>query len=106
MSITSPRPDGTGSRPGAPVSAPGQAEAGATPGEVAALIQEILGIDEMATDENFFDVGGSSMLALTLMSRIEQRWAVTLSLISVIQNPTPELLAGLIETTPPSEPVP
>jgi acyl carrier protein len=71
---------------------------------VAALIKKILGIDEMAADENFFDVGGNSMLALTLMAEIEQRWAAPLSLINVIQNPTPELLAGLITKTPPGEP--
>ena len=96
MSMTSPRPGGTGSRRGAPVPDPGQAEPGVTPGEVAALIEEIVGIGEMATDDNFFDVGGSSILALTLISKIEQRWAAPLSLINVIHNPTPELLAELI----------
>ena len=97
MSTTSPRQGDTGSRRGAPVSDPDQAKAGVTPAEVAALIDDILGVGEMATDENFFEVGGSSILALTLISRIEERWAVTLSLINVIHNATPELLAGLIE---------
>jgi hypothetical protein len=71
-------------------------QAGATAGEVAALIEEVLGIGQMAPDENFFEVGGNSILALTLISQIEQRWATELSLIDVIQNATPELLAGLI----------
>ena len=109
MSTTSPRPGDTGGRYGAPVPGPDQAEAGATPGEVAMVIEEILDIGEMATDENFFEVGGNSILALTVISEIEQRWAVTLSLIDVFHNATPELLAGLIaKDTPgqasPSEP--
>jgi hypothetical protein len=73
---------------------------------VAALIEEILGIGEMATDDNFFEVGGSSILALTLISRIEQRWAAALSLINVIHNATPALLAGLIEKDAAGEPAP
>jgi hypothetical protein len=104
MSTTSPRPGDTGGRCAAPVSGPDRAEAGATPGEVATLIEEILGIGEMATDENFFEVGGNSIIALTLMSEIEERWAATLSLIDVIQNATPELLAGLIAKDAPGEP--
>jgi hypothetical protein len=81
-------------------------QAGATPGEVAALIKEVVGISEMAPDENFFEVGGNSILALTLISQIEQRWATELSLIDVIQNATPELLAGLIAKDAPGEPTP
>jgi acyl carrier protein len=102
MSMTSPLPGDTGSRRDPGVPDPGQASAA----EVAALIEEILGIGEMAADENFFEVGGSSILALTLISRIEQRWAVTLSLINVIHNATPELLAELITNTPPGAPAP
>jgi acyl carrier protein len=63
---------------------------------VAAIIGEILGIGEMATDENFFEMGGNSILALMLISRIEQRWAAKLSMINVIQHATPAMLADLI----------
>jgi hypothetical protein len=100
MSMPSPRPDGAVSRPGFP--GPGQAvEAGPTAGEVASLIEEILDISQMAADENFFEVGGSSILALTLISRIERRWAATLSLTDVIRNATPVLLADLIAKAAP-----
>ncbi|HEV2452091.1 MAG TPA: acyl carrier protein [Streptosporangiaceae bacterium] len=98
MSMPSPRPDGPGSRPVLP--GPGRA-AGPTAGEVTSVIEEILEISQMAADENFFEVGGSSILALTLISRIEQRWAATLSLTDVIRNATPVLLADLIAKAAP-----
>ena len=99
MSIPSPQPGGNGSRPGVPAADPVHA----SPGEVAALIEEILGIGQVATDDNFFEVGGSSILALMLISKIEERWAATLSLIDVIRNATPSLLADLIAKVAPSD---
>lgn len=69
---------------------------GATPEEVATIIERILGIGEIAADENFFEMGGNSILALTLISSVKERWAAKITLINVIQNPTPTLLAALI----------
>jgi acyl carrier protein len=96
MSTIDQQPGDTGSRRSAPVLGPDQAETGPTPGEVATIIGEILGIGEMATDENFFELGGNSILALILISRIEQRWTAKLSMINVIQHATPAMLADLI----------
>ena len=101
MSTTDEQPGDTGSRRSAPVLGPDQAETGATAREVATIIGEILGIGEMATDENFFEMGGNSILALMLISRIEQRWAAKLSMINVIQHATPAMLADLIATNAP-----
>jgi acyl carrier protein len=67
-----------------------------TPTEVAMLVQEILDTDQIEIDDNFFDVGGNSLLALTLISKIKERSGAALSLTSVISNPTPEGLAQLI----------
>ena len=101
MSTIDHQPGDTGSRRSAPVLGPDQAETGATPGEVAAIIGEILGIGDMATDENFFEMGGNSILALMLISRIEQRWAAKLSMINVIHHATPAMLADLIAKNAP-----
>lgn len=57
MSTIDQQPGDTGSRRSAPALGLDQAETGATPGEVATIIGEILGIGEMATDENFFEMG-------------------------------------------------
>ncbi len=66
------------------------------PTEIAALVQELLDIDQVAPEDNFFDVGGNSILALALISEIRQRYGTTLPLIDVIRNPTPVGLAQLI----------
>ena len=104
MSTIDQQPGDTGSRRSASVLGPDQAGTGATPGEVATIIGEILGIGEMATDENFFEMGGNSILALMLISRIEKRWAAKLSMINVIQHATPAMLADLIASLGEPEP--
>jgi acyl carrier protein len=73
---------------------------------VATIIEEILGISEIAADENFFEVGGNSILALTLMTRIEELWGPALSLIDVMHNATPALLADRIAIDAAGEPRP
>jgi acyl carrier protein len=67
-----------------------------TASEIAALISIILEIDDIAVDDNFFEVGGNSLLALALIAKIEQRCSVQVSLLDVIRAPTPEELASLI----------
>jgi acyl carrier protein len=85
-----------------------------TPTEIAALVQELLDVDQVAPEDNFFDMGGNSILALTLISEIKEQYGATLPLIDVIRNPTPAGLARLITqsnggrtvnaTTPMTEP--
>jgi aryl carrier-like protein len=67
-----------------------------TPTEVASLVREIVEIDQMAVDDNFFDVGGNSILALVLISRIKHRTATALRLIDIVHSPTPEGIARLV----------
>jgi acyl carrier protein len=64
-----------------------------TPTDVAALMDELLETDDIAVDDNFFDMGGSSVLALRLLLELDKRFGVSLSLIDVMHNPTPEELA-------------
>jgi nonribosomal peptide synthetase CepC len=67
-----------------------------TAGKIAALIQEVLAIKQMAVDDNFFEVGGSSILALALIGKIKEEYGASLPLIDVIRNPTPSGLAQLV----------
>jgi acyl carrier protein len=62
---------------------------------MASLFARLLEIDGIETDDNFFDMGGTSILVLRLLSEVEQRWGAALELIDVVQHPTPELLAAL-----------
>lgn len=49
---------------------------------------------EPATD--FFDLGGSSMQAITLVERIEQEFGVRLPVTAVLEEGTPTELVALV----------
>jgi acyl carrier protein len=67
-----------------------------TASEISELIGEMLEIGDMALDDNFFDVGGNSLLALELMTQLEERSGVKISLLDVIRAPSPDQLAVII----------
>lgn len=62
--------------------------------EVAALFAVLLEIDDVEPEDNFFDLGGSSMLALRLLGEIEQTTGVQLGLIDLVRNSTAAGLAA------------
>jgi acyl carrier protein len=68
-----------------------------TPDDVAALMGVLLDSDDIAADDSFFDSGGNSMSALTLISELHQLSGVSLSLIEIVRAPTPNGVALLIE---------
>jgi len=76
-----------------------------TPAELRQLFAELLEVDDLTTEDNFFDLGGSSVLALRLLLEVDKRWGVTLSLIDVLHNPTAASLARCVAEAPSSDPV-
>ena len=73
-----------------------------TPTELRQLFEELLEVDDVSLEDNFFDLGGSSVLALRLLLEIDKRWGVTLSLIDVLHHPTAESLARCLAEAQPS----
>jgi aryl carrier-like protein len=67
-----------------------------TPADVAILMQDLLDSDEVAVDDSYFDAGGTSMTALTLISEVQRLSGVALSLLEIVRNPTPDGIARLI----------
>jgi oxalate---CoA ligase len=63
---------------------------------LARLWGEILRLDRIGIDENFLDLGGDSMLATRLVSRIRQELRLELSLRSVFDAPTVAQQAELL----------
>jgi hypothetical protein len=58
---------------------------------VAGLWAEVLGIDRVGRDDNFFHLGGYSLLATQVISRVRGAFAVELPLRKLFEQPT---LAG------------
>jgi acyl carrier protein len=67
-----------------------------TPTQVAELVAEVLETEQVATDDNFFEIGGNSLLALTLIERVKEATGVALPLIEIVRHPTADGLAGAI----------
>ena len=58
--------------------------------------RELLGIDTIAVDQNFFDLGGDSSLAVRMFSQIEDIFGVKLPLATLYEAPTIEELARIL----------
>ncbi|WP_052055413.1 condensation domain-containing protein [Myxosarcina sp. GI1] len=58
--------------------------------------EQILGSDRLGVTDNFFEVGGSSLLAFRLIAEIEQTFGKKLPLTTLIQAPTIEQLAEVL----------
>lgn len=69
--------------------------------EMAVMFGDIIGVDDIAVDDNFFEVGGNSLLALHLIARLQEQSGLSLRLIDIVHTPTPEGLARtLADRTP------
>ncbi|HEX2077660.1 MAG TPA: amino acid adenylation domain-containing protein [Longimicrobium sp.] len=75
-----------------------RAAGGAPPGSemerrVAALWEEVLGVERVGVDENFFDLGGHSLLAARLQARLAAELRREVPLVELFQFPTVRALA-------------
>jgi amino acid adenylation domain-containing protein len=64
---------------------------------VAAIIGEILHVPGVGLDDNFFLLGGHSLLGAQLVLRVRQQFGVSLTLRSLFEAPTAGLLADAVE---------
>ncbi|HVI54004.1 MAG TPA: amino acid adenylation domain-containing protein [Luteibacter sp.] len=62
-----------------------------------AIFAETLGLDTVGRDDNFFDLGGSSLLATRAMTRVHEELSPTPSLVGFFAEPTPAAIAATIE---------
>ncbi|MEH2000300.1 MAG: amino acid adenylation domain-containing protein [Nostoc sp.] len=58
---------------------------------------ELLGLEQIGIDDNFFNLGGHSLIAAQMLSRIREGFQVELFFHQIFANPTIAGLAGLIE---------
>jgi amino acid adenylation domain-containing protein len=63
-----------------------------------AIWQEVLGLSQVGVGDSFFSLGGHSLMATQIISRIREVFGLEVPLRSVFSTPTIEGLAGAIET--------
>ncbi len=83
------RSESSGSPPGSP-------PRDETEAELALLWREALGQESVSVTEDFFDIGGSSLLAMSLLGRIERTFGRKVSLARFFEAPTIEAVAASI----------
>ena len=65
--------------------------------QIATIWQEVLGVPQVGAHDNFFDLGGSSLLALELFDQIEEMFAKKLPLATLYRAATVKKLANILQ---------
>lgn len=73
---------------------------------VAEVWQEVLGLQQIGVDDNFFDLGGHSLSATRVQLLIQERLGTELALIDLFEYTTIRTLAGRLSRGPASSPGP
>jgi len=67
--------------------------------QLKSLWEEVLSIDGLGVEDDYFALGGTSLQSVKLFSEIERRFGVALRLTTLLAAPTIRTLATLIEPT-------
>ncbi|MDQ2903651.1 MAG: amino acid adenylation domain-containing protein [Chloroflexota bacterium] len=88
-----PAPDAANVLRDAVIAAPG------TPTEerLAGIVSDLLGVDQLGIDDNFFLLGGNSMMGTQLIMRVAETFGISLLLRTLFEAPTVRQLALEIE---------
>jgi amino acid adenylation domain-containing protein len=73
---------------------------GATEQRLCELFAETLGLDQVGRHDHFFELGGNSLLAVRLVTRIHAELSKAPTIAAFFGEPTPAALAGLIDGRP------
>ncbi|MDQ0416185.1 amino acid adenylation domain-containing protein [Croceifilum oryzae] len=66
--------------------------------EIASIWQEILGLEQIHADDNFFHIGGHSISAVKVINRIRDRFQIKMALQQVFITPVLSELSAVIDT--------
>jgi acyl carrier protein len=95
-------PNGKLDRRALPAPAAAGEGAGLQPGteleaRIAAVWRELLGVEGVGVEDNFFDLGGHSLLLIRLQARLASDLGQELSVVELFQFPTVRSLAGRLQ---------
>ncbi len=65
--------------------------------ELTAIWEEFLGVEQINKSDNFFDLGGNSLVAVQLFDELNQKMGIRLPLSTLFKAPTIEQIAELIK---------
>ncbi|MBZ4418505.1 non-ribosomal peptide synthetase [Myxococcus sp. RHSTA-1-4] len=76
-----------------------------TPDEqrLADIWREVLGVERVGVDDDFFALGGHSMKAVQALARVQEAWRVDVSLRVLFEHPTLGAMAKHLETSRPAD---
>jgi amino acid adenylation domain-containing protein len=69
---------------------------------IAAIWSELLGVDDVGTADNYFDLGAHSVLALVALEKVNDEFDVDVPVAEVFNHPTVAELAGVVKTLLPA----
>jgi phthiocerol/phenolphthiocerol synthesis type-I polyketide synthase E len=90
------RATGRGRHPRPPVATPFVAPRGELESTLTALFERELGIEPIGADDDFFEMGGDSLLAMQVMTAVNAEFALQIPLRALFEAPTPALLARMV----------
>ena len=88
-----PAPDGTRQELRAPFVAAGTD----TEEKIAAIWKDAVGIDTIGVDDNFFEVGGDSLIMIEVQWKLQEVFGRNVPLAEIFQNPTVRTLAAAFD---------
>jgi amino acid adenylation domain-containing protein len=72
---------------------------------IAAIWQEVLGVDKVGVHDNFFDLGGHSLMVTRVHRQLQQTFKQNLSMVEMFKYPTISALAEFLSRETETQPV-
>src|SRR5258708_37533076 len=71
--------------------------------DVAQIWRTVLREDEFDAADDFFDLGGNSLLAMQVIVRVRRRFGIDIPIRALFDNPTLAGFSRAVEATPPAD---